>query len=80
MTLPNISNRESFSKDVEQFVIRTGTDYMDAILHICEQRNIEPETAAKLINTNIKNMLERQASDQNLLNHDSVVSDEIEFE
>jgi hypothetical protein len=67
LTLPNIITKETFSREVEQFVITTGADYVDAVLHICERRDIEPETAAKLLNSNIKGMIEKEATEKNLL-------------
>jgi hypothetical protein len=65
--LPNILTKDSFSKEVEKFVLETGSDYMDAVLHICQLRDIEPETAAKLLNANLKNMIEKEASSLNLV-------------
>ncbi len=66
-SLPNIITKETFSREVEQFVITTGAEYIDAVLHICDVREIEPETASKLLNSNIKSMIEKEATEKNLL-------------
>lgn len=66
-SLPNILTKDSFSKEVEKFVLETGSDYMDAVLHICQVKDIEPETAAKLLNANVKSMIEKEASALNLV-------------
>lgn len=67
MSLPNLLTKETFSREVEYFVMETGSDYLDAVLTICRDREIEPETAAKLLNSNVKTMLEREAHELNLL-------------
>ena len=40
----------SFCNEVCQTVLDTRLNYIDAILHICEKRSIEPEMGASLIN------------------------------
>lgn len=67
LTQPKILTKDEFSKEVENFVSATGTTFIDAILTICEKRNIEPETASKMLNGHCKNMVEREAMGLNLL-------------
>ena len=52
---------------IEQIVKTNKMSYMDAIVWYSEQRNIEPETAAVLLNKNIRNKLEVEARDLNFL-------------
>ena len=60
-------NKESFSKEVEELVIEKNIGYMDAIVFICEDRNIEIETAARHVNKIIKGKLEVEAQELNYL-------------
>jgi len=62
-----VNNRDIFSEDIEKFVSKTGSTYMDAIIHIAQKRDIELETAAKMINKVIKQKLESEAAGINML-------------
>ena len=59
--------KSKFSKLVEEVVITKRLCYMDAILHICEQHNIEPEDVRKFISPIIKDKLEAEARKLNYL-------------
>jgi hypothetical protein len=39
----------SFLADVDKFAKETGTDYMDAIIHIAEERGLEIESVASIV-------------------------------
>jgi hypothetical protein len=41
--------------------------YMDAILHVCDKNDIEPEDVRKFISPVIKDKLEAEAMDLNFL-------------
>lgn len=60
-------NRADFSQEVEEFVAATGSSYMDAILHIIDRKGLEIETSAKMLNKVIKEKLEAEAAEANLL-------------
>lgn len=60
-------NKENFSEEVESVVKQYKLPYMDAIIHICEEREIELESAAKHLNKVIKNKLEAEAQELNYL-------------
>ena len=62
-----MNNKDTFSEDIEKFVSKTGSTYMDAIIHIAQKRDIELETAAKMINKVIKQKLESEAAGINML-------------
>lgn len=64
---PKIHSKETFSKEIENFVIRTNCSYIDAIMTVCEQSDIEPETAAKLLTNSVRTMVEKEAGELNLI-------------
>lgn len=64
---PKIHSKESFSKEIENFVIRTNSTYIDAIMTVCEESNIEPETAARLLTSTVKMMVEKEAGELHLI-------------
>jgi len=57
---------ESFLEELEQMAIETGS-YIDSILELCEKYNIEPNVAAKLITRPIKEKIEKEGRECNLL-------------
>lgn len=60
-------SKAKFSKLVERTVIEKRLSYMDAIIWLCEEHNIEVEDARKFINPIIKNKLEAEARRLNFL-------------
>ncbi len=60
---------EKFTKEIEKIVSDYNIDYMDAVLHYCEKNNIEVETAASIIKSNlrIKSRLQHEAENLNYL-------------
>ena len=61
----------TFSLEIEHLVKDTDMSYMDAIVWIAASKELEVETAAKLLNKNIKNKLEAEARDLNFLPRES---------
>lgn len=57
---------EKFVREVEAVVKKNGFDYMDAIIHYCNKNNIEIETAASLVKSNLKTKTALQNQAQNL--------------
>lgn len=57
---------ESFLEELEQMAIETGS-YIDSVLELCEKYNIEPNVAAKLITRPIKEKIEKEGRESNLL-------------
>ena len=57
---------ESFLEELEQMAIETGS-YIDSVLELCEKYNIEPNVAAKLITKPIKEKIEKEGQESNLL-------------
>ena len=66
MTL-NILTRPIFSSIIENLVCDKKISYMDAIVHYCDNNELEVESAAKLINTIIKSKIECEAQELNFL-------------
>lgn len=59
--------KNKFSKMVEETVRFKSTSYMDAILMICEENNIEIDDIKKFISPVIKNKLEVEAQKLNFI-------------
>ena len=61
----------TFSLEIEHIVKKTKMSYMDAIVWAAASKELEVETAAKMLNKNIKNKLEAEARDLNFLPRES---------
>lgn len=60
-------NKSKFTKLIEKTVSELRISYMDAILHLCEKNDIEPEDVNKFISPIIKGKLEAEAMKLNFL-------------
>ena len=58
---------KSFSIKIEEISNELKISYMDAIVLYCEENEIEVETAAKLINSKIKDTIAYEASKLNMM-------------
>jgi hypothetical protein len=63
--------REKFVDDIEVLVLNSKLNYIDAILHYCEEAGIELEMVPKLLNRAIKEKLEYDAGELNFLKLES---------
>ena len=59
--------KSKFTKLIEATVADMKIPYMDAILHVCNKNNIEPEDVKKFISPVIRDKLEAEAMDLNFL-------------
>jgi len=59
--------KTKFAKMIEAAVIELKVSYMDAVLHLCEANNIEPEDVRKFISPAIRDKLEAEAMRLNFL-------------
>lgn len=59
--------KSKFTKLVEKTVVEFKIPYMEAILHLCDENDIEPEDARKFISPIIKDKLEAEAMALNFL-------------
>ena len=71
---PDILTKQSFSLMVEELVHSSGMSYMEAILHICDERNIDPSDVGKVVSPSIRSKLEIEAQNKNLLPKSSSAS------
>jgi len=60
-------SKSKFSKLIEKTVFEKSIGYMEAILLVCEKNNIEPEDVRKFVSPIIRNKLEAEAMELNLL-------------
>ena len=58
---------ENFSNQVEEFVKKNGGGYIEAIVELCADKNIEPEVAAKFLTQPIIEKIQTEGEDSNLL-------------
>jgi len=59
--------KSKFTKLIESTVSELRITYMDAILHICDKNDIEPEDVKKFISPIIRDKLEAEAMKLNFL-------------
>lgn len=60
-------NKSEFNQEIEKFVKNTGETYIDAVIHYAEKNGLEVETISKMLNKVIRQKIESEASDLNLL-------------
>jgi hypothetical protein len=60
-------NKNRFTKMIETTVSDLRIGYMDAILHVCDKNEIDPEDVGKFISPIIKSKLEAEAMNLNFL-------------
>ena len=60
-------DNNKFASDVEEYVRKNGGGYIEAILHLCDDYNIEPQVAAKFLTQPIIEKLQSEGEDSNLL-------------
>jgi precorrin-4 methylase len=65
--MPTKDEMAKFAKSIEDFVIKTNYNYIDAIVEYCKTTGLEIEVAATLINSNLKSKIENVALDNNML-------------
>ena len=65
--MASVISKDFFSGEVEEIVKTSKVPYMDAILICANEQGVEPELAARLCDKNIKQMLQFEAEDLNLV-------------
>jgi uncharacterized protein YdhG (YjbR/CyaY superfamily) len=63
---PSIT-KEELRLQVEKLVAHDGMSYTEAIIEICERKEIDPEDMAKLVKGPLKIKLEVEAMDRNII-------------
>lgn len=60
-------SKAKFAKLIEDTVHKHKSTYMDAVIHVCEQYNVEVEEVRKFITPIIKDKIEAEAMRLNFL-------------
>ena len=63
----NTQTSAEFYTKIVKLVEDTKLSYMDAVMHYCDLNNMEPETAAQLVNTKLKAQIREEAEVLNFL-------------
>ena len=63
--------QNKFTSDIEQLVLTTELNYIEAIISYCEEKNIEFESVGKLISKPLKDKLKAEATELNYLKRTS---------
>ena len=64
-------DQTKFTSDVEQLVLNSELNYIEAIISYCEDNNIEFESVGKLIAKPLKDKLKAEATELNYLKRTS---------
>lgn len=62
-----ILTKKKFAKIVEEHVVSLRVSYMDAILQVCEDRELDPADISKLVSPVIKDKLEAECIELRLI-------------
>lgn len=63
--------QNKFTGDIEQLVLNSDLNYIEAIISYCEEKNIEFESVGKLISKPLKDKLKAEATELNYLKRTS---------
>lgn len=63
----NFLSKKKFTKMIETVVKQKSLSYMDAVVFLCDENNIELEDVKKFISLNIKERIEAEAMNLNFL-------------
>jgi hypothetical protein len=58
---------QKFAQEIENIVKVSKINYIDAIVHYCEENNVEVETISKLVSKPLKEKLKNDAIQLNFL-------------
>jgi len=67
MTKLDFLTKAKFSRKVEETVKRTKLNYMDSVLHICEEYDLDPSDVKKFLSNIIRDKIEAEAKALNFL-------------
>ena len=79
MSETSFMTKSYFTKMVEEYSANKNTTYLESIIDLCDQLDIEPEDASRYISPIIKKKLEVESARANLLiNSDSIGATSLE--
>jgi hypothetical protein len=58
---------EAFAQHIEHAVKKYKMTYLDAVIHFCEQRKLEPESIVPYLSTKMKTAMSREGQALHLL-------------
>ncbi len=69
MSLNNIKSFKDLGQRIEQLAQELQTDYMDAVMHYCQENNLEVDFVGEIIakNPSLKEKIAVEAEDLNLI-------------
>ena len=62
-----ILTKKRFTEQIETIVLEKGLNYIDAIIYFCETQHLDPESVKNLITPPLKQKIESDAMNYNLL-------------
>jgi hypothetical protein len=65
--LENILTKSAFTQLIEDLVHNKKMGYIEAVLFLCDERQIDPADISKVISPSIKSKIEAEAMSHNLL-------------
>jgi len=65
--MPTKDEMYQFQMKIEEIVVETKYNYMEAIVHYCELTGMEIELASSLVNKDLKSKIEVDAQELNML-------------
>jgi hypothetical protein len=63
-----IHNQTSFCQIIEKMVFERKIPYLEAVCEYITENNIDPSSASRLLNSNIKQKIEYEATQLNMIN------------
>ena len=67
LQITNLHSPETFSMKIEKMAIDMGITHLDAILHCCDEEDVDLDIDPKLVNKSLKDKLEVEARELNFL-------------
>lgn len=69
-----VHTQTTFSQEIEKIVRENKVTYFEAVCEYVTNNNIEPESVPRLLNITLKQKIEAEATDLNLINRGKKVS------
>lgn len=63
----DVMDKKKFSMLVEKRAAQTKASYMDSVIDVCEQNNIEVETVGRFVTPSLKAKIEAEAIELNFM-------------
>ena len=67
MASPTKTEIDAFSITVVKIAKEKGISYLDSVMYVCEKKKMDPEVASSLINSLVKEKIQKEAEELNIL-------------